>query len=105
MGRKGDRLKKCEMRASLKVKLFSKHSFRNTILVSNSLDPDQARHSVGPDLGPTSLRWLLADDKKWPLARKGLIPVKNGVVLNGWNYDINSTQILTKKGGSAVAKW
>ena len=31
---------------------FSKSSFTNTITVSNSLDPDQARHFVGPDLGP-----------------------------------------------------
>ena len=31
---------------------FLKNSFRNTIRVSNSLDPDQARHTVGPDLGP-----------------------------------------------------
>ena len=29
---------------------FSKNSFRNTIRVSNSLDPDQDRHSVSPDL-------------------------------------------------------
>ena len=29
---------------------FSKNNFRNTIRVSNSLDPDQDRHSVGPDL-------------------------------------------------------
>ena len=29
---------------------FLKHSFKNKIRVSNSLDPDQARHSVGPDL-------------------------------------------------------
>ena len=28
---------------------FSKNSFRNTIRVSNGLDPDQDRHSVGPD--------------------------------------------------------
>ena len=27
-------------------------SFRNTIRVSNSLDPDLARHFVGLDLGP-----------------------------------------------------
>ena len=32
---------------------FQKNSFRNTIRVSNSLDPGQARHSVEPDLGPT----------------------------------------------------
>ena len=31
---------------------FSKNPFRNTIRVPNSLDPDQARHYVGPDLGP-----------------------------------------------------
>ena len=31
---------------------FSKNSFRNMIRESNSLDPDQARHSVGPDQGP-----------------------------------------------------
>ena len=31
--------------------IFSKNSFRNTIRVSNRLDPDQAQHFVGPDLG------------------------------------------------------
>ena len=35
---------------------FSKLSFnfffRNTVGVSKGLDPDQVRHSVGPDLGP-----------------------------------------------------
>ena len=43
----------------------------NTIRVSNSLDPDQARRFVGPqarrfvgpDLGPNRLQSLLADDK------------------------------------------
>ena len=30
--------------------------------VSNSLDPDQARHFVGPDLGPNCLQMLSADD-------------------------------------------
>ena len=29
---------------------FSKNSFRNTIQVSNKLDPDQAQHYVEPDL-------------------------------------------------------
>ena len=47
--------------------LFSKsfffiNSFRNTIRVTNSLDPDQARHFVGPDLGPSCLQRLPADD-------------------------------------------
>ena len=41
---------------------FSKNSFRNTIIKSNSLDPDQARCFVGPNLGPNSLQMLSADD-------------------------------------------
>ena len=30
--------------------------------MSNNLDPDQARHFVGPDLGPDCLQRLSADD-------------------------------------------
>ena len=41
---------------------LSKVSFRNTIRVSNSLDPDQARHTVGPDLDPNCLQRLSVDD-------------------------------------------
>ena len=33
---------------------FSK-DFRNTIRVPNSLDPDKAKHSVSPNLGPNCL--------------------------------------------------
>ena len=40
---------------------FSKNSFRNTIKVSNSLDPDQDRPYVGPDLGPNCLQRLSED--------------------------------------------
>ena len=40
--------------------------FFNTIRVSNSWDPDQARHFVGPDLGPNCLQRLLADSKSHP---------------------------------------
>ena len=42
---------------------FSYNSFRNTIRVSNGLDPDQDRRSVGPDLGPNCFQRLSADDK------------------------------------------
>ena len=42
---------------------LAKVSFRNTIRVSDSLDPGQDRHSVGPDLGPNCLQRLSADDK------------------------------------------
>ena len=46
-------------------KPFSKKSFRNTIRlrVSNSLNPDQTRHFVGPDLGSNCLERLSAVDK------------------------------------------
>ena len=30
--------------------------------MSKSLDPDQARHFVGPDLDPNCFQWLSADD-------------------------------------------
>ena len=43
---------------------FSKNSFKNTIRMSNSLDPDQARHFVGPDLGPNCLQKLSADNTR-----------------------------------------
>ena len=35
--------------------------FFNTIWLSKSLDPDQARHFVGPDLGPNCLQRLSED--------------------------------------------
>ena len=41
---------------------FLKNSFRNTIRVSNSLDPYQAWHFVRPDLGPNCLQRLSADN-------------------------------------------
>ena len=44
--------------------VFFKNSVRNNLLVSNRLDPDQARHFVGPDLGPNCLQKLSADDTR-----------------------------------------
>ena len=38
----------------------------NTIRVSNSLDPDQARHNVRPDLGPKCLQRLSVDNTSHP---------------------------------------
>ena len=42
--------------------LSRKKYFRNTIRVSNSLDPDQARPYVGPDQGPKCFQRLSAED-------------------------------------------
>ena len=44
------------------VKVAVSKSFRNTIRMSNSFDPDQVRHAVGPDLGSNCLQKLLAAD-------------------------------------------
>ena len=35
--------------------------FKNTMSMSNNLDPGQVRHYVGPDLGPNCLPRLSAD--------------------------------------------
>ena len=40
------------------------------IWVSNSLDPDQARHFVGPDLGPKCLQRLSVDNKVAPIEER-----------------------------------
>ena len=40
---------------------FSNNSFQHAIRL-NSLDPDQARRFVGPDLGPNRFQKLSADD-------------------------------------------
>ena len=58
---------------------FLKNSFRNTIRVSNSLDPDQARHFVGPDLVSNCLQRLSADGTSWQLH---VIPVLKMFFLN-----------------------
>ena len=50
--------------------ISQKKKFRNIIRVSNSLDPDQDRHSVGPDHGPNCLQRLQADDEKSSLHEK-----------------------------------
>ena len=46
--------------------VLSEKIFKNTFRVSNSLDPDQDRHKVGPDLGPNYLQRLSADNKSRP---------------------------------------
>ena len=43
----------------LKKKMLA--SLRNAIRMSNSLDPDQGRHSLHPDQGPNCLQMLLQD--------------------------------------------
>ena len=53
--------------------------------MSNSLDPDQAGHFVGPDLGPNCLQRLSADDKS----------------RHEWEKELNIIFILTLKGNKS----
>ena len=46
--------------------------------MSNSLDPDQARHFVGPDLGPNCLQRLSADETS-SLTSKGYINISKKI--------------------------
>ena len=47
--------------------------FFNTIRMSNLLDPDQAQHFVGPDLGPNCLQNIFVSrQQKSPQAGKEL---------------------------------
>ena len=46
-----------------KINIFKKNSSSNNIRLSNGLDPDQERRSVGPDLGPNCLQRFTADGK------------------------------------------
>ena len=52
----------CHLLIFLKI-IFYKKSLRNTIRVSNGLNPDQDWHSVSSDLGPNHLQRLSADNK------------------------------------------
>ena len=51
----------CSLLTIFKINFFKK-STRNSITVSNGLDPDQDQLSVGPDLGQNCLQRLSADD-------------------------------------------
>ena len=54
----------CRLLISFFKITFYENEIRNTIKESNSKDPEQARHFVGPDLGPNCLQNLMlsADD-------------------------------------------
>ena len=49
--------------SSMDFFFFKKKNLPGIPSVSNSLDPDQARHFVGPNLGPNCLQSLSVDDK------------------------------------------
>ena len=53
--------------------------------MSNSLDPDQARQNVGPDLGPNCLQRLSADHTI----------CCGGQTVNGYDYQIDKEKLFT----------
>ena len=55
--------------------------------MSNSLDPDQDRQYVGPDLGPNCLKRLSADDK-------GQRSVLHTVQINFHPMDVNKYRYI-----------
>ena len=63
----------CRLLIFPKIIFFQNIFFRNTIRVSNSFDPDQARHLVWPDLGPNYLQRLSADDTSRQSVNKHVI--------------------------------
>ena len=52
----------CRLLIFFKIIFFEKFFWEYTIRVSNNLDPDQARHSVRPDLGSNCLQRLSVDN-------------------------------------------
>ena len=61
-----------------KINFFQKKSFKNTILVSNGLDPNQDRRFVGSYLDPNCLQNLVISRRqKSSLARTELMLILN----------------------------
>ena len=58
---------------------FSKNAFNNHMILSNSLNPDQARRLVRPDLGS----WL---QKKQPRSRHQVATSKGKLKMDFENY-------------------
>ena len=52
---------------------FLKKKIRNTTRMSNSLDPDQSLHVVGPDLGPNCLQRLSVDHTSRQRVKVGMV--------------------------------
>ena len=69
----------------------SKNSFKNTIRVSNRLDPDQARNFVGPDLGSNCLQQVSANTRVKPENAK--LTLTNNLAVNYNECDDNYVDI------------
>ena len=77
----------CCLGIIFKINIFKKKS--QIPSVSNSLDPDQARHFVRPDLGPNCLQTLSADDQKMTLVGKELKVHDSSLILINNIYFLN----------------
>ena len=79
---------------------FLKKSFRNTIWVSNSLDPEQAGHFDWPDLGPNCLQRLSADYTNRQWTRCMLVNFQSGLRQWAWYGSLFISQIHRLEQGS-----
>ena len=73
--------------------LFLQNSFRNAIRVSNSLDSDQARHYVRPDLRSNCLQKLSVEDTRTKTQLIKLLH-KNKIIPNEYCQVFNSKTII-----------
>ena len=69
---------RCRLLVFFSKTAFFKNSLRNNIRVSNSLDPNQTRQLVGPDLGPNFLPRLSADGPSSQSFKHGEMQVLKG---------------------------
>ena len=73
--------------------MLSKKYFRNTIRVSNCLDPDLAHHFVGPDLDPNCLQRLADDTSRQIVNNYVIISYRRCVMLVVPKMSLTSTAL------------
>ena len=78
---------------------FSKNSFKDTIRMSNSLDPDQDWHFVGPDLGSNCLQRFISRRKQLPLYSVA------GVLIFGTSLYLLSYFVYARREGTCETAW
>ena len=85
----------CHLLIFFKINFFKKFFQEYHQSVSNSLDPDQGQHFVGPDLGPNCLQRLLADDTRRQRFNWSLTVVRLMPFIGGYRYLYQMTSLIS----------